>query len=45
MGEQRKQFCTSIAATVAGAVAEILVRLDVLKKVTPIPGLEAGEGS
>ena len=45
MGEQRKQFCTSIASTVAGAVAEILVRLDVLKKVTPIPGLEAGEGN
>jgi hypothetical protein len=45
MGEQRKRFCTSIASTVAGAVAEILVRLDALEKVTPIPGLEAEEGS
>ncbi|MEC9352446.1 MAG: C-GCAxxG-C-C family protein [Planctomycetota bacterium] len=45
MGEPRQQFCTSIASRVAGAVAEILVRLDALEKVTPIPGLETDEGS
>ena len=43
MGEPRQQFCTSIASTVAGAVAEILVRLEALEEVTPIPGLEDSE--
>ena len=40
MGEARQKFCTSIAATVAGAVAEILVRLDALEEITPVTGLE-----
>ena len=40
MGEPRQKFCTSIAATVAEIVAEILVRLDALDEITPIAGLE-----
>ena len=40
MGEPRQKFCTSIAATVAEIVAEILVRLDALAEITPIAGLE-----
>ena len=44
MGEPRQMFCTSIAATVAEIVAEILVRLEALEEITPIAGLEAEPG-
>jgi hypothetical protein len=40
-GEARQSFCTSIAAAVAEAVAETLVRFDAPFTITPIPG--AGE--
>ena len=40
MGEPRQKFCTSIAATVAEIVAEILVRLDAFEGITPISGLD-----
>ena len=40
MGDPRQKFCTSIAATVAEIVAEILVRLDALAEITPIADLE-----
>ena len=44
MGEPRQMFCTSIAATVAEIVAEILVRLEALEEITPIGGLEEEPG-
>ena len=44
MGEPRQMFCTSIAATVAEIVAEILVRLEALEEITPIAGLEEEPG-
>ena len=44
MGEPRQMFCTSIAATVAEIVAEILVRLEALEEITPIVGLEEEPG-
>ena len=44
MGEPRQMFCTSLAATVAEIVAEILVRLEALEEITPIAGLEEEPG-